>query len=859
MAFTPPTLKRTLPLLFSLIIADLLILATDLSLLRLISGLALVFVLPGWVWLAGLNWLQTNNGLERITLTVGASAALAATTLLFAAYWPGPLSVEAVVVALNGMSLLGGVFWLLPKAGGQRSRGAEEQGSKSPPPPRPPAPHLALTWPDRQTTLLLLLILAVGAYLRFAHLGYAEFHEDALENMRLAVRAMKGEEFAPFLDSKGPVHWLLPGALWLTNGWLSEGIARLPFAIMGFFNIMAVFALAHRLTNSNTIALTGAALTVINGFFIAYARHVENPTLIVLWGTLAFWCAYHFYQHGVGAALVLGAFFLTIGLITHPNVLLYLPPFGLMILIAFWRKPRLRKTGWKAALAGLLIFIVLSASFYMPYLRDPSLERTREYFAAERIGTEFLYNGLATMLDQTKNYSTRYYGPFLILFSGIFLFGEVRKVTRWGWLLALLLFGAAATTVFFPALWQWGEQSGAFVPFALLFLILTLAPRTSFEHKSLIWWFAVPFLAMEFLAKDASDHIQIAYVAWAILAAVGFRQTWHWLAGKPGERLIKVAGVAAMGLLLGLVLYYQNLEFLGQVSTYRRLEADAKFNETSIFRWLYGGLPRPRKLHGNPRLGGWKVVGTLYDQGVLRGDFRSVDESFAVPIWYTYQTPRSCFTDPDHYFVSLKSRDRPEALDQIMAQGYGLTRIVRIDGRLPMLYLLEKNTPPADPPEVLDVDDFRAIFDRTTTPERYSRAATGQHPQSLDFGGKLLLQGYDANTTTLKPGQTLAVNLYWKSLAPMDIRYRAFVHVETDRMWGQHDDDPACRLRTDEWRPDQEAVGQFRVTLAPDTPPGTYPVTVGLYHPETWERFEITGGAGQVVGNQVTLFTIAVE
>jgi hypothetical protein len=310
---------------------------------------------------------------------------------------------------------------------------------------------------------------------------------------------------------------------------------------------------------------------------------------------------------------------------------------------------------------------------------------------------------------------------------------------------------------------------------------------------------------------------------------------------------------------LGLILYYQNLEFLGQVSTYRRLETEARFNQGSILRLLYGGLPRPRQLHGNPRLGGWKVVGALYDQGVLQGDFRSVEESFAVPIWYTYQTPRSCFTDPDNYFISLKGREQPEELDQILAQGYGLTRIVRIDGRLPILYMLEKNTPSGESPEVLDAADFAALFDRAATPARFSRTATGQHPQALDFGDKLRLQGYDANTTTLKPGQTLAVNLYWRSLAPMDARYRAFVHVETERMWGQHDDDPACRLRADEWRPNQEAMGQFRVTLAPDTPPGTYPVTVGVYHPETWERFEITDAAGQVVGNQVTLFTIEVK
>lgn len=93
----------------------------------------------------------------------------------------------------------------------------------------------------------------------------------------------------------------------------------------------------------------------------------------------------------------------------------------------------------------------------------------------------------------------------------------------------------------------------------------------------------------------------------------------------------------------------------------------------------------------------------------------------------------------------------------------------------------------------------------------------------------------------------------------MEARYRAFIHVETDQMWGQHDDDPACRLRTDEWRPGQDAQGQFRITLAPSMPPGSYPVTVGVYHPETGERLEITNQEGQSLGTHFELAKIQVK
>jgi len=339
---------------------------------------------------------------------------------------------------------------------------------------------------------------------------------------------------------------------------------------------------------------------------------------------------------------------------------------------------------------------------------------------------------------------------------------------------------------------------------------------------------------------------------------MGFQQFWTWLDGPLG-RPFKLATVAAMGVLLGLILYYQNLQFIGPVSHYRLMEAEAKLNDKSIHRLLYGGLPRPRRLFSNPRLGGWKVVGALYNQGILQGDFRSIDESFAVPIWYAYQTPRSCFTDPQNYFVSLKGRERPPQLAELPQQGYGLTRIVRIDGDLDMLYLFEKGVPSAVEPEIYAAADYAARFDRSATPERYLQSETAQYPLALNFGHKLLLQGYDVGPTQLKAGDTLALRLYWRALAPMEARYRAFVHIETEQMWGQHDDDPACRLRTDEWRPPQEAQGQFRVTLDPNTPPGIYPVTVGVYHPETWERFEVFDAQGESIGSQVALFSIQVE
>jgi len=832
--------------LIGLALANILLLTTEVSGLRMAAGLAMIFVLPGWAWLGATQWLGIRCALERVVLLGALSAAIAAAALLGAVYWPGPFDLAATLISLDLAILAGVAMQLLHR---RNVPHAEEE-------------DVGPRWPTARVGLALLAILALAAFLRWYTIGYGEFHEDEVENLRLAVRAMKGEEYAPFIDSKGPVHWLLPGALWMMHGWLNETVGRAPFAIASLLTVLAVYVLGRRVASSGA-GLIASGFVAVNGFFVAYARHIENPSLIVLWASVAAWCLYRFYQKSegepglaTGALPVLAGLFLGVGLIAHPDVILHVLAAGLILAFLFWRNPPVRRH-WRWLLAGLGLFLGLTVVFYIPFVNDPYFQHTREYLAGERIGTQLLYNQVADMLELDGLYSTRYYAPLLLMFSGILLVGALCRRGRWGTPLAALLVVAMLSTVYAPGLWAWGNLNGAILPYLLFFAALLFYARLPLAVKGLLVWFALPFLAMEFFAKDAADHIQIAYPAWCLLAGLGAQAFWRRLTGRLAGPL-KAATAFVLAGCLGLILYYQHLQFLGTVADYWRAEADSKYNEQSVYRLLYGGLPRPRKLFSNPRLGGWKVVGYLYETGQLKGDFRSSKESFAVPIWYTYQTPRSCFEDPQNYFLAVTARGEPQLMQVLPGMGYGLRRIVLVDGQ-PRLYLFEKGMPTAESPQVYNLDDYIAWFDRSATPQRYTQEATPQVPLQVTFGEQLLLRGYDLSTTRLRPGQTLAVNLYWQARAAMNVRYRAFVHVETDRLWGQHDDDPVCRLRTDEWRPPQFGMGQFRVTLDPATPPGSYPLTVGIYDPDTWERLAAHDASGQALGTAVELTTITVE
>src|SRR6185503_6334560 len=277
-------------------------------------------------------------------------------------------------------------------------------------------PKSKISWPPRTVLLILLAIVAVAAVTRLTRLGYAEFHEDELENMRLIVRAYKGEEYAPFLDSKGPIHWLLPAALWYLNGWVNEGIARTPFVIAALLLVPLMYSLGRRMSGGQDhVGLLAAGFVGINGFFVALARHVENRALIVFWGALALWFAYRYYKDDGNQFLLYTALTLAIGLIAHPNVLLYLPVFFYII----WLKIRSDQSAWRRQwcwlLAAALLFTGLTALFYIPYLTDPEIGLVYQYFASERVGEALLYNLVGNIFVEDALYTTRYHAPVLVL------------------------------------------------------------------------------------------------------------------------------------------------------------------------------------------------------------------------------------------------------------------------------------------------------------------------------------------------------------------------------------------------------------------------------------------------------------
>ncbi len=792
---------------------------------RAAAAVLLLFFLPGWAWLEA--WLPSfREGVWRVILAAGLSLILTSLGTLYLSYLPGPLT-EGHLLGLCA------VLTLPPLAVALR---------------RQPAP---LLWPDRRLWLLLGVVLVLAAALRLPRLGYAEFHEDEVEVTSLATRTIGGEDYAVFLHRKGPEQMLPPLAGWLLAGHITEGWARLPFALAGLLGVAALTLFAQRLGGGAAGLATGLLLA-LNGYFIAFSRMVQYQAIIFFLASLALACLWWALEEGETRLVWPAALGLVVSLLAHYDALLYLPVAAYLAWCIWQRRREARPTLLAAGLlaAGALL------SFYIPYVRDPQFEQTRTYLVESRVGTEWLYNNLKTLQRLDADYSTRFYLPVLWALS---LAAAVRykpSGRAWWGVLGGALF-AAWTTTRWPDAWHLGGVDLSLLPWLALLGVVWLGLRRQRPSYEAIWmWWGVPLLAYGFLVSDPRTHLYVAYPGWAVVA--GWGAAWLWQAGEGQRRpsslrpILAAAGGAAALLVAG----YQATIFLPTESALLALRAQWAGSVGDV---LYGSLPEPRSYFGYPRHVGWKAAGWLVNTGRLPGDFRSAGEDFSVPIWYTFETPRSCYDDPALYMVALQPQDKAErATGSQLAAQYALAATVYTEDH-PRIDLYTKGQAGDAPaPQSYRLADLEPAFDALASPEHFVEGSRPSQALQVRFGDVAVLAGFSLSNQQVAQGATLTLALYWKSAAETDTAYRAFVHLGENPVWGQHDDDPACRLPTSLWRTGQTAVGQFRVTIPPETPPGDYPLVVGLYHPETLERLPVQDAQGQPAGDSLTLATIRV-
>lgn len=141
-------------------------------------------------------------------------------------------------------------------------------------------------------------------------------------------------------------------------------------------------------------------------------------------------------------------------------------------------------------------------------------------------------------------------------------------------------------------------------------------------------------------------------------------------------------------------------------------------------------------------------------------------------------------------------------------------------------------------------------------PAGASPAVSPQYLLKADFGHQIELLGYDL--TPAAAGESLAVTLYWRVLAPAETGdHLLFAHLQD--AWGfRWSSADAFDYPSAEWAAGQIVVQRRDVPLPAVAPPGDYTLAVGFYSQERDTRLPRLDAQGRVAGTTVALGPVAV-
>lgn len=276
------------------------------------------------------------------------------------------------------------------------------------------------------------------------------------------------------------------------------------------------------------------------------------------------------------------------------------------------------------------------------------------------------------------------------------------------------------------------------------------------------------------------------------------------------------------------------------------------------FYWDPYEQPPQAGFFGFAHRSGWKAVGQKIVSGELAGDYGSNEEP-DVTTWYTRGAPRACDPQPEFYFLADDLVDPIAVPEELVDAHYQQIGTVTLPNQKQMRIM--QQAPSSLVLGALDEATLVRAFDRTATPAAFARSARGSLPVAANFENLVQLIGYDLDTRRAYPGGRVPVTLYWQALAQTPTSYQVFTHLESDSgPIAQADGVPVCwSYPTDAWRPGQIIADQHAITLSPDIRPGDYPLEIGLYLPDTFERLDVLDAAGNPAGTSVTLTVISIN
>jgi hypothetical protein len=558
-------------------------------------------------------------------------------------------------------------------------------------------------------------------------------------------------------------------------------------------------------------------------------------------------------------SLFLSGLFMGTALLAHYDAVMVLPALAYRWWCLYGGKER-GASPWRAALTWGSGVLLMTLPFYGPFLLSSGASMAFSYLIGARVGRGLFHNNLSAFVRVDGFYNAIYYLlglTLLTLLAGWRLWRH--DGARWLRLLIGLAVIASATTWVWPESWVWGGLNWAFLPFSLLLGASVLAPGASEISRTLWIWFGVPLGFYLFAVGDPRTHVYNIYPGWILLGAAALAGLYHRAAGRGTgpARAFSALLVCFFLLTLGyplIAFVYTGHDFIGEYPETR----------PAIYPTLVDGIP-VNVYFGFPRRFGWKVIGELFDRGVLDGVYKS-NQIERVTNWYTGYAPRTGCTFPDTYILAdphpASRFDAVEVDMQMVRDDYGLTGIVTVGGQA-NLRIYQRGAG-AEPPEVFEAERYDASFDEKTGWDRWASGFVPEAytPTDIRFDHGIRLLGYRLEEPAVTPGTTFPLTLYWQSDQLIASNYVVFVHLIRDQVQqvGHGDSLPNCgEDPTPLWVPGETLLDIHRVQVGAEVSEGDAGLFVGMYDLFTGERLPVYLQGQRMEGDTVYLTTLAVK
>ena len=129
------------------------------------------------------------------------------------------------------------------------------------------------------------------------------------------------------------------------------------------------------------------------------------------------------------------------------------------------------------------------------------------------------------------------------------------------------------------------------------------------------------------------------------------------------------------------------------------------------------------------------------------------------------------------------------------------------------------------------------------------------HAQDARVGDAITFLGWNADATTVRRGQSINLDLFWRADQVVPQSYTVFVHLTdaTGRVVADADSPPSQGLfPTDRWTPGETVRDRHTLKAPANLAPGNYGIEVGMYLPSTGARLPI-GASDKIVLTQLSV------